>query len=136
MFCAREAMASDRGMSHRFCEPVYWHGLTLVNHGTQAEVLRGVEARPRSPHIGSSGTCWLKGHAAGAARECKLNPFLLCKWYSKGASDQMSFCALSAFTRAFLLACHSPDGEAHHTAGGMAGAGVHGAQGGQGAASL
>ncbi len=30
----------------RYCEPVYWHGLTLVNHGTQAEVLRGVEARP------------------------------------------------------------------------------------------
>ncbi|KAK9831331.1 hypothetical protein WJX81_003095 [Elliptochloris bilobata] len=26
-----------------FCEPVYWHGLTLVNHGTQAEVLRGVQ---------------------------------------------------------------------------------------------
>ena len=51
---AHEATGSDRGVPRRFCEPVYWHGLTLVNHGTQAEVLRGVEARPTSLLVAAS----------------------------------------------------------------------------------
>ena len=54
MRCAHGAMGSDKGVPRRFCEPVYWHGLTLVNHGTQAEVLRGVEARPTTLHAAAS----------------------------------------------------------------------------------